>query len=446
LFGSLCDFPGRGTFEWLLALPLAAPVYVLAYSYSALTWPGGLIDFPLTGIGGAAFVYVVGFFPYVYLATRAAFASQSVCALEAARTLGAKPMSALWRVALPMARPGIVAGGALAGMEIAADYGAAQHFGASTITTGVFRAWYAHGAPQLALQLSSLLLVGAVFFLWLERGARGQRGYAGGSTKWRALPRYRLPAWASAFAMLFCAALVLLGAVLPLGWLIRLMSLRPISDFANLAGPAFNSFFLATIGGAATLLLSTLIAAAGRTGGTAGRAALLAAGAGYAAPGAVIALGALSLFGLAREAGLVGGLGTILALCLLIWAYAARFASAGAQPIEAGLARITRNVSGAARVLGAGPGRRLLDIELPIAAPSAFAGALIVFVEILKELPATLILRPFDFDTLAVRAYAYASDERLAQSAAPALLVTAAGLAPVLILSQRLMKARAGAE
>ncbi|MGE0044165.1 MAG: ABC transporter permease [Hyphomonadaceae bacterium] len=441
LLVTLCNFPGRGVFAWLLALPLAAPVYVLAYAYSGLTWAGGPIPFPLTGVWGAAFVYAFGFFPYVFLAARAALASQSVSALEAARSLGARPLTAMWRVALPLARPGIVAGAALAAMEVAADYGAAQHFGAATITTGIFRAWFSHGAPQLALQLAALLLIGAVAFLWVERGARGRRGYATPS-RWRAPARYDMPWWGAGLASIFCAMLLILGALLPLAWLTRLMLLRPLADFAELGGPLINSLSLAGAGGIATLALGALVAAAARSGGGAGRFALYAAGAGYAAPGAVIALGALTLFGLAREAGFVGGLGTVAALTLLAWTYAARFAASASQPIEAGLARITKNISGAARTLGAKPARRFFEIELPMAGPSVIAAALIVFVEILKELPATLLLRPFDFDTLAVRAYAYASDERLAQSAAPALMVTLAGLVPIYLFAKRLAMLR----
>ena len=445
LLVTLHDFPGRRVFEWLLALPLAAPVYVLAYGYSALTWAGGPIPINLTGVAGAAFVYAVGFYPYVYLAARASFATQSVCALEAARTLGARPFATLTRVALPLARPGIVAGAALAAMEIAADYGAAQHFGVATITTGVFRAWFSHGTPTVALQLAAIVLTGAVFFLVLERRARGRRGYAGGSTRWRPIPLYRLDALAGLAAAAACAMLIGLGALAPLAWLTRLMLMRPIADFVELGGPALNSLALALVGGAITLFIGALVAAGARGGGAGGRLALYAASAGYAAPGAVIALGALTLFGFARDAGLVGGLGTSLALGLLIWTYVARFAAPASQPMEAGLARITRNIAGAARSLGAGPTRRMFAVDLPLAAPSVLTGALIVFVEILKELPATLLLRPFDFDTLAVRAYAYASDERLAQSAAPALIVTAAGLAPILLLARRIAMARAGA-
>lgn len=438
---SLCRFPGRGLFEWLLVIPLAAPSYILAYAYASLTWSGGVSPIAVEGFWGAAFVYAVGLYPYVYLAARAAFASQSSDALEAARTLGAAPDKVFWRVALPLARPGIAAGGALAMMEIAADYGAAHHFGLTTLSTAIFRAWYAHGAPSMALQISAVLLLGAVVFLALERRARGRASYAGGASRWRPIPRYNLNPLAASGAVVFCVALIAFGALLPLLWLARLALLH--TNVEDLLGPFVNSMLLSGGGALVTLAFAAAIAVAARRGGGVGKASLYAAAAGYAAPGAVIAMGALALFGLAREAGWIGGLGASLALFALLWSYAARFASAGVQPIDAGLARLSKGLDASARTLGAGPWRRFAQIDLPIAAPSLAAAALILFVEILKELPATLILRPFDFDTLAVKAYAYASDERLLEAAAPALLIFLAGLAPILVLT-RGVGARAG--
>lgn len=440
---SLCAFPGRGVFEWLLALPLAAPSYVLAYAYSGLTWAGGPIAFPVVGFWGAAFVYAVGLYPYIYLAARAAFASQSASALEAARSLGAKPGALFFRVALPMARPGIVAGGALALMEIAADYGAAHHFGITTLSTAIFRAWYAHGSPPMALQISAVLLIAALVFLVIERRARGRAGFAGGATHWRRVPRYQLSFVSGLAAFAACAALIVFGAALPLIWLARLAILH--ADVGDYLQPLINSIILASAGALVALCAAAAIAAFARRAGKLGKAALFAAGMGYAAPGAVIALGAISLFAIAREMGLVGGLGAALSLTALIWTYAARFTAAGAQPIDSGLARLSKGVDGAARTLGAGPWRRLIRIDAPIAAPSFAAAALILFVDILKELPATLILRPFNFDTLAVRAYSYASDERLLQAAAPSLLIFLAGLLPMFILARSVGAARAGA-
>lgn len=439
---SLCRFPGRSVFEWLLVVPLAAPSYILAYAYASLTWAGGVIPFRVEGFWGATFIYAIGLYPYVYLAARAAFISQSSCALEAARTLGAKPWHVFWRVGVPLARPAIAAGGALAIMEIAADYGAAQHFGLTTLSTAIFRAWYAHGAPSVALQISAVLLLGALVFLILERRARGRAAYAGGSSRWRPLPRYELGAGASLAAIVFCTALIVLGALLPLGWLLRLAVLH--ANVEDIVQPFVNSMLLAGGGALVTLSLAAAIAVAARRSASTGKASLYAAAMGYAAPGAVMALGALSLFGLAREAGWVGGLGAGLALVALFWTYAARFAAAGVGPIDAGLARLSKGLDASARTLGAGPWRRLFQIDLPIAAPSLAAAALILFVETLKELPATLILRPFDFDTLAVKAYSYASDERLLEAAAPALLIFVAGLAPILLLTHSLSHARAG--
>lgn len=440
---SLCKFPGRGVFEWLLVIPLAAPSYILAYSYTSLTWAGGLIPYRVEGFWGAAFIYAVGLYPYVYLAARAAFVSQSSCAIEAARMLGANPASVFWRVALPLARPGIAAGGALACMEIAADYGAAQHFGLTTLSTAIFRAWYAHGSAQAALQIAAVLLLAAIAFLLIERAARGRAAFGGGSSRWRPLPRYELKPAAGWAAFAFCVVLIVLGAALPLTWLARLALLH--ASVEDVLGPFVNSIMLASAGAVLTLALAAAIAVAARRAGAFGKVSVLAASIGYAAPGAVIAMGALALFALARESGWVGGLSLGLALFALLWTYAARFASTAVQPIDAGLARLSKGLDASARTLGAGPWRRFMRIDLPIAAPSLAAAALILFVEILKELPATLILRPFDFDTLAVKANAYASDERLLEAALPSLLIFLAGLLPILLLTRGIAKTRAGA-
>jgi iron(III) transport system permease protein len=440
---SLCHFPGRGVFEWLLVIPLAAPSYVLAYSYASFSWAGGWSPIEVRGFWGTAFVYAVGLYPYVYLAARAAFASQSACALEAARSLGVGPLKLFWRVALPLARPGIAAGAALALMEIAADYGAAQHFGLTTLSTAIFRAWYAHQSLHGAIQISAALLLAALVFLIVERHARGRAAYGGGSSRWRPLPRYQLSALPAGLASLFCTALIFFGAILPLAWLARLAWLH--ADVGDILLPLINSLVLAAVGVVLTLALAAAIASAARRSMNIGKASLFAAGMGYAAPGAVIAMGGLAIFSLAREWGWIGGLGSALALIALFWTYAARFAAAGVGPIDAGLARLSKGLDASARTLGAGPWRRFAEIDLPIAMPSLAAAALILFVEILKELPATLILRPFNFDTLAVKAYSYASDERLLEAAAPALLIFLAGLAPIVLLARGIERTRAGA-
>jgi iron(III) transport system permease protein len=277
----------------------------------------------------------------------------------------------------------------------------------------------------------------------MERRARGRAAFGGGSSRWRPLPRYQLAAGPAALATTFCAMLIFFGAVLPLAWLARLAWLH--ANLGDILQPLINSLVLSTVGVVLTLGLAAAIASAARRSSGLGKASLFAAGMGYAAPGAVIAIGALALFAMAREAGWIGGLGAGLALFSLIWVYAARFAAAGVGPIDAGLARLSKGLDASARTLGAGPWRRFAEIDLPIAMPSLAAAALILFVEILKELPATLILRPFEFDTLAVRAYSYASDERLLQAAAPALLIFLAGLAPIVLIARSIDHARAGA-
>ena len=440
---SLCRFPGRGLFELLLAAPLAAPAYVLAYAYGAMTGPGGPAPLGWDGQTKTALVYALAFYPYVYLATRAGLLGQPAGALEAARALGASPLAALGRVILPLARPAIAAGTALALMECVADYGAAAFFGASSLATGVFRAWYAQGDPGLAMQLSAGLLLAAMVLIGWERASRRGRIAATANERWRAPPRYRLGLWHGMLAALFCCVLLAVAAGLPLFWLARLAWLDQ-GNWARLADPLARSLLLAGVGVVVTLSAAAAAASLMRAGGRLGARVVDLAAAGYAAPGAVIALGALAWTGWARGAGMLAGLAGAASLAVLIWAYAARFTAAGAQPIAAGLLRVSPSVTAAARTLGAGPWRRFCRIELPIATPSLLAGGLIIFVEVLKELPATLILRPLDWDTLAVRAHAYAADERLVQAAAPALLITLAGLGPLLLFTYGMARSRTG--
>lgn len=431
-------FPGRDTFSWLLALPLALPAFVLAYAYGAMTGPGGPIPLRLSGSAGAAFVYAVGFYPYVYLATRAALETRSACALEAARSLGSTPWRAFLTVGLPLAWPGLAAGGALALMEVAADYGAAAYFGAPTLSTGLFRAWFSYGEPGLALQIAAAMIAAAALLLALERRARGERAFSGATSRHRPAARPALSSKAGWAASAFCAALVLLGAGAPALWLARLAGLDPALAFGRAWEPLTHSVTLAGLGALVTLIFATPLAVGARRSGGFVRMATLSAGAGYAAPGAALALGALAVFAATRDAGLISGLSGGVAITALIWTYAARFAGAGAQPIEAGLTRVAGSVGGAARTLGAGPLKRLFTIDLPIAGPSVAAAALIVFVEILRELPATLILRPFNYDTLAVKAHLAASDDRMIEAAGPALLLLLAGLGPMIALARRL--------
>ncbi|WP_326524866.1 ABC transporter permease [Sphingomonas sp.] len=442
-------FPGRDLFAWALALPLAVPAFALAYGYADLldvasplrVWlraaAGFDLPFGMRNTGGAAFVLSCAFYPYVYLAMRAAFLNQSVNVLEAARMLGCGGRAALWRVALPMARPALAAGVALAVMETLADYGAVQFLSVQTLTTGVVRAWSVYGSTVSAARFALPLLAAAALLLWIER--RGRRGVAheGGRGRWRAIEAQPLGGVAAWGATAFCAALVVAGLILPVGWLA--WSLTETSpDWPRLARAAGHSLFLGTAGAIVTVTLATMLALGTRRLPLAGRLASL----GYATPGAVMAIGLLAPAGAIWA--VFPGSGTAIGVALLIYAYAARLMAAALEPIDAGLTRVTPSMVHAARTLGRSEGGAALAVELPVARGTMLTAALIVFVDVLKELPATLILRPFDFDTLAVIASNYALDERLGAAGLPSILIVLLAVPAVMWLTRRIALARPG--
>ena len=448
------DFPGRPVFEWLLILPLAAPGYVLAYAWADLMGVGGPLQsllremtgwsardywFPsMRSMPGLAFVLASGLYPYVYLTARAAFVSQSICALEAARSLGASPLRSFRSVVLPAARPAIAAGLALALMEVAADYGAAEYLGVPTLTFGIVRAWKSFGEPAAAARLAVILLMLVIGLVLAERWSRGRAGSQQSSTRWRTVSRTKLGGVWGWLAALFCLTGFAIGFLLPVSRLVwRALEAR---EYVAPVGEALkNTLVLAGSGAAFAFVLALVIALAGRSRGPVAAFARLTASSAYAIPGAVLALGALVVLG-----GLGLTLTGIVPVVALAWVYASRFTAAGAEPMVAALARAPASLGYAAESLGASPLRRAKEVDLPIALSGASAGALILFVESLKELPATLMLRPFNWDTLAVRANAYATDERLAAAALPSLLITLAGLVPVILLSWRLSHSRPG--
>lgn len=451
---TMYQFPGRGLFEWLLILPLAAPGYVLAYAYADLMglmgpfqtairdvtgWTARDYWFPdMRSLPGLAFVLTCALYPYVYLTARAAFVSQSVCALEAARSLGASSARRFWQVALPAARPAIAAGLALTLMEAAADYGAAEFLGVPTLTFGIVRAWQSFGEPAAAARLALVLVVIVIALILTERHTRGRAGSQQSSTRWRSVSRARLPRWAGLGAMAACALLFLATFVLPMSRLVWLV-MESQDQIAPIGRALVNTLILAGSGAALAFVLAMVIALTARQSGLIAGFARLMASTGYAIPGAVLALGALLVMGYLGIT--LTGAGAIVALA---WVYASRFTTSGAEPMVAALGRAPVSMGYAAESLGASPLRRAVSVDLPVALSGAMAGALILFVESLKELPATLMLRPFNWDTLSVRANAYATDERLAAAALPSLLITLAGLLPVILLSWRLSHSRPG--
>ena len=470
---AMCEFPGRRVFEWALVLPLAAPAYVAAYAYTDFFQPAGAVQtalralagwqvgdywFPdIRSLPGAAVMFVAVLYPYVYLLARAAFLEQSAGMIEAARALGCTAWTAFVRVAIPLARPAIVAGMTLALMETLADFGTVAYFGVPTFTVGIYRAWFALNDPVAAAQLSLALLLFVALLIASERRSRGQARYFQTTGRSKPLPRYRLRGGRAALAVLACALPLLFGFIGPTAILIGLVftseSARLSARFLGLAG---NTLTLAVFAALIAVAISLLLAYAHRlhpgrwTSGATGLA-----GMGYAMPGSIIAVGVLIPLGAFDNAvdawmratfGVSTGLMLTGTVAALVFAYLVRFLAVSLQTVEASLAKITPAMDGAARTLGARPGRVLARVHAPLLRPSLLAALLIVFVDVTKELPATLLLRPFNFDTLAVYAYNLAADERLTEAAAASLGIVAAGLLPIILLARAAARTRSEAE
>ena len=442
------DFPGRSIFSWAMILPLAMPGYVMAYAWADMMGVAGPIQShirDMTGLSardywfpnlfsapGLAFVLASTLFPYVYITARAAFSMQSLSTLEAARSLGAQPLELFWRVALPVALPTIAGGLCLALMEAAADYGAADFWGIQTLGVGIIRSWQSFGEPNTAARLALTLILIAGCFLIAARVFQGRRGTQETSVRWRTPTRSKLPPVMAAAVTALCSLILIVCFLAPIARLLWL-ALETSANAPDLWPLVRSTLMLGAMGAALAFVAALVFSLSSKRSETLRLATRLIAAAGYAAPGAVLGLGALFIL---RETG--QALSGWVAIGFLVWIYVSRFTSAGVEPIQASLARLPKNLDLAAQSLGSTGLRQFARVDLPLIAPGAFAAALILFVEILKELPATLMLRPFGWDTLAVRAHAYATDERLAQATLPSLLIVLAGLAPVLLLSWRL--------
>jgi len=452
-------FPGRDLFAWALVLPLAMPAWIVAYVYTdwlqfagpvqtqlreITGWQHGDYAFPpVRSLGGAIVVFSLVLYPYVYLLARDAFLDASGSLRDAARSLGAGYFGALFRVALPLARPAIAVGLALALMETVADFGAVSYFGVQTFTTGIYRAWYSLGDPVASAQLSTLLLAGVVALLVLERRARGRARFVARTGQRGAAP-VALAGWRAWLATLACAIPVAGGFLLPM-LLLALLARDHVDllDSGRYLLLATNSAMLsATVAGAA-VVAAVLLGYAARGSHRGVRAVTAAAGFGYAVPGTVLAVGVLTLtsavddllFALNGDALpplLLGGSIVVVAYALVV-----RFLALAQGSVEAGLARIQPSMDDAARALGEHRAGVLRRVHAPMLAGSLLTALLLVFVEVMKELPATLMLRPFGFDTLATQAWLYAADERLGEAAWPSLLIVLVGLLPVLVLTRR---------
>jgi iron(III) transport system permease protein len=461
-----CEFPGRRLLEWALALPLAMPAYVIAYAYTdalqfsgpvqsalraAFGWAAGDYWFPeVRTLPGAAAMFIAVLYPYVYLLARVAFLEQSPSLAEAGRTLGLAPWRAFFRVNLPLARPAIVAGAALACMETLADFGTVSYFGVQTFTTGIFRAWLSMGEPVVAAKLSMILLAFVALLLAAERMARRRARFHVAPSPRRRV-RVTLAPGPAVAALAACLTPLAIGFAIPAAILARLALQGGGEQLgARLAALATNSFFVAAITAAIAVALAVVMAYGARISrSTAALAVNRAAALGYAVPGAVIAIGVLipasridNLLADALDAlfGLTVGLVLTGSLAALVYAYLIRFLAVALQSVEAGLARITPAMEDAARSLGLGPAQTLARVHVPMMRSSLVTAALLVFVDVMKELPATFVMRPFNFDTLAVQAYNLAADERLAEAATASLAIVLVGLVPLIVAARRIAR------
>jgi iron(III) transport system permease protein len=460
---STCDFPGRKVLSWALILPLAIPTYVMAFTWAEILGHQGpvqgwlqlfllpeqtaLLRRSLMSLPGAGLMLALVLYPYVYLIARSSFERQSGGILESARILGKGSWATFFRVALPLARPAVVAGLTLVLMEVLNEYGAVKYFGVPTFTTGIFRAWFSLGDDAAALRLSAALLAVVFLLILLERGQRGRARFDHGSSRFRPAPPLALRGPARWGALGFTLMPVLFGFLIPVSQLVFwALQVAPEGLDRRFWILALNSFGLASAAAFLAVVAALLIVYAVRLSPTPLlRLGARAASLGYSIPGAVVAVGLLIPFiWLDRKVqGLVlllGGhppglllSGTVAALIL---AYLVRFLAVALNPVDAGFERLCGNLDESARSLGVAPLRALLRVDIPLLRGTLVAAGLLVFVDVLKELPLTLILRPFDFDTLATRAFQLASDEQVARSALPALLIIGVGMIPVALVSR----------
>ncbi len=461
-----CRFPGRRVLGWALVLPLALPAYIAAYVYAdmldyagpvqsalrgATGWGAGAYWFPdIRSLPGGALVLASVLYPYVYLLARTAFATQSARQFRAARSLGAKPARAFWQVALPAARPAIAGGLALVLMEVLADFGVAEYFAIPTFSTGIFRSWLAMGDKEAALKLAAVMLVFVIVLVTIEAATRRGRsdsrdGLAQQNAE--AEPLVALSPTGQALAFLACLTPVLIGFVLPAGYLASMaMTDTAQAAIGDLATYARSSLWLGLAAASLCLTCALLLAfARARSHSRITASAIRLATLGYALPGALLAVGLLAPLGafdqsltrFARDSlGWSGGLLLTGTSAILVYALSVRFMTVAYNSVSGGLARIPPGLDAAARSLGAAPSRVLARVYAPLLSPSLAGAAALVFIDTVRELPATLILRPFNLETLATRTYRLAGDERLIEASIPALILLAAGLLPVLVLNR----------
>lgn len=456
---TLFNFPGRRVFEWALLLPLAMPAYVMAYAYTdflqfsgplqttlrnAFGWQGRLLP-DVRSLGGAVLVFTAALYPYVYLLARTALSERAAHLMEAARLLGAPLGRRIRLVALPLARPAVAAGVALALMETLADFGVVSYFGIQTFTAGIYKAWLSMDNRMAAAQLATVLLIVVAVLLWMEHSAQKRIRFSasrGGRAGLADAAPVALQGAPAALAWTICAVPIALGFVLPV-----LFMLRPLVQgwdnvlWEKFIGWTVNSVYLATLSAVMATALALSLAFAQRRRPTAlTRGAVQVASLGYAVPGAVIVVGLLLPVGWLQSVAPQTGAGYWVTATVLgiVWAYMVRFSAVALQTLQSGYSRLPLSFDDSARMLGSSGMHLMMRVHWPLLKKSVAVAALLVFVDVMKELPATLVLRPFNSDTLAVVTYQLARDERLGEAALPALALVLVGLLPVALLSRTL--------
>ncbi|CTQ52543.1 Sulfate transport system permease protein CysT [Roseibium album] len=462
---TMCNFPGRRILDWALLVPLAVPTYIVAFAYvEVLDYTGPVQSFiraifgfqtsrdywfpEIRSLGGAIFVMGAVLYPYVYLTTRASFLIQSASTLDVSRTLGASPYGLFFRIALPLARPATAIGISLALMECLNDIGAVTFFGVKTLTFSVYDIWLNRSSLGGAAQLALAMLVVVLVLLWLERfGRRKQRFDSGGGSKHRPPTRFDLKGVPAGFALLLCCLPIFVGFVVP-GLLLADRASRRLDDIftTGFVETVWNSFSLAAAAALLTVIISVSLAYALRLNNSGPlKAAVRLASIGYAIPGTVLAIGILipmARFDNYLDAHMEAWFGINTGLLLLgsgtglVYAYVVRFLAVSYGQVEGGFGKISPHLDMAARTLGRNSGQTLTQVHLPILKPVLLSAALLSFVDCMKELPATILLRPFNFDTLATTVFEAASREAFEEAALPSLAIVLVGLIPVIYLAR----------
>jgi iron(III) transport system permease protein len=470
---TMCHFPGRRLFEWALLLPFAMPAYVIAYLYTDLLEYAGPVQstlrelfgwqtardywFPdIRSLGGAIAMLTLVLYPYVYLLARASFLEQSMSIRDASRIFGCTPLQSFLRISLPIARPSIAVGLALVSMETLNDFGTVDYFAVKSLSAGIYDAWLNMGNLGAAAQIASLMMLFVVLLISLERIARARQRQFSGSDRFRSIERFRLSPARQLMATLACALPVVLGFAIPF-IVLGSYALRRLDQFAEpgFIANAVHSFTLSALAAALTVVIAVVLAYSKRLYPQQ-RSLTVAArfsSLGYALPGAVLAIGViipLAAFDNSVDAFMQRhfGFGTGLLLSgtpfAIVFAYSVRFLAVSTGSVESSLAKVTPSMDMASRSLGLNPLQTLRRVHLPLIRGGLLTAVLVVFVDSMKELPATLILRPFNYDTLATYVYQYASDEMLETSALSAMLIVLVGIVPVILLSRTITATRQG--